>query len=249
MATIGPPGGSITTRVPAAGHDLIYRTKVWVRLVTVALALAFVPIATVIAAERPYLPAVPGGLAAGSGEGLTEDAQGFVAWVIETGDNRAAPFLVIDKVNATAFAFNREGGLLASSPVLLGLARGDVSPVGIGGRALSSIGPADRITPAGRFEAAQGVNLEGRKVLWVDYDTALSLHPVVTGAASDRRRQRLASVTASDNRISYGCINVPPSFYAEVIAPLFTTNIGIVYILPETRSIRDVFVARAPSSQ
>ncbi|MDP1737737.1 MAG: L,D-transpeptidase [Caulobacter sp.] len=231
--------GRVAVRWPAAG----------LRVLALLLGLAFAPIATATAAESSHPPAPSAGLAAGSGEGLTEDVQRFVAWVIETGDNGASPFLIIDKVNARVLAYNREGRLLASSPVLLGLTRGDISPLGIGDRPLSRIDPADRITPAGRFEAAQGLNLAGRKVLWIDYDGALSLHPVITGAASDRRRQRLASVTASDNRISYGCINVPAAFYADVVEPLFTTNIGVVYILPETRSIKDVFVAWAPSTQ
>jgi hypothetical protein len=58
------------------------------------------------------------------------------------------PFLIIDKVNAEALAFNSQGRLLGVAPVLLGFARGDDSPAGIGERALSSIGPELRITPA-----------------------------------------------------------------------------------------------------
>jgi hypothetical protein len=229
-------------RAASAGRVAVRRPTAGLRVVTVLLGLAFAPVAP--AAEPMPLP----GAEAALRPPMAEDTQRFLAWVIETGDNGASPFLIIDKVNARAFAYSRQGRLMASSPVLLGLARGDVAPPGIGNRSLSTIGPADRITPAGRFEAAQGLNLAGRKVLWIDYDGALSLHPVITTSVSDRRRERLASATASDNRISYGCINVPAAFYTGVVEPLFTTNIGIVYILPETRSIKDVFLVRGASS-
>lgn len=162
-------------------------------------------------------------------------------WVLETTDNQGLPFMIIDKVNSQVLAFDREGRILGTAPVLLGLARGDVSPPGIGDRPLSDIGPEERITPAGRFLGSLGENLGGKGVLWIDYDTALSLHPVITTRASDRRLQRLATATVLDNRISYGCINVPAKFYEEVVQPAFHATTGVIYILPETRSVEDVF--------
>ena len=45
------------------------------------------------------------------------------------------------------------------------------------------------------------------------------------------------------NRISYGCINVPARFYDTVVGPAFAGTNGIVYILPEVRTIRAVFPA------
>jgi hypothetical protein len=162
------------------------------------------------------------------------------SWVLETGDNQGLPFVLIDKVNAQVFAFGRDGGLLGATPVLLGLARGDVAPPGIGDLPLSAIGPEDRITPSGRFVASLGENLTGTSVLWIDYAGALSLHPV-RGRPADRRLQRLATPTSEDNRISYGCVNVPVAFYDEIIAPAFRGTVGIVYILPETTSVAEAF--------
>lgn len=52
---------------------------------------------------------------------------------------------------------------------------------------------------------------------------------------------RLASPTPLDNRISYGCINVSAEFYQSVVSPAFTGTRGIVYVLPETRSLSEVF--------
>jgi uncharacterized protein YkwD len=152
--------------------------------------------------------------------------------------------VIVDKVNAQAAAFDLTGTMVATAPVLLGLARGDDSPAGIGDRALADIGPEDRITPSGRFAAQLGENLGGKTVLWVDYDAAISLHAVVTGRISEQRQARLDSPTPSDNRISYGCINVPEAFFTTVIQPLFKDAPGMVYVLPETRSIDDQFFRR-----
>jgi hypothetical protein len=48
----------------------------------------------------------------------------------------------------------------------------------------------------------------------------------------------LASPTPLDNRISYGCINVPVPFFQQVIQSNFSGSGGIVYILPETRQFK-----------
>ena len=77
----------------------------------------------------------------------------------------------------------------------------------------------------------------------MDYDNAISLHPLVTGNAKDRRSERLASPSASDNRISFGCINVPATFYDTHVRPLFAARNGVVYVLPETRPLSAVFGA------
>ncbi|WP_216351888.1 L,D-transpeptidase [Brevundimonas sp. LM2] len=170
------------------------------------------------------------------------------AWVLETADNQGLPFLVVDKKGARVLAFNAEGHVLGVSPILLGLARGDVSPPGIGDLPLSAIMPDQRVTPAGRFVASIGRNLGAKSILWIDYGLALSLHPVVTARAADRRLERLASATVDDNRISYGCINVPPEFFEGVIQPVFLNTVGVVYILPETQTLAETFFDPAGQS-
>jgi len=164
-------------------------------------------------------------------------------WVVDSGDNQRLPFALVDKVAAQVFVFDAGGRLLGSAPALLGLAVGDDSVPGIGQRKLSTIRPEERTTPAGRFVAALDRNLHGTEVLWVDYEGAISLHPVITGNAREQRAQRLATPTPLDNRISYGCINVPVAFYANVVHPAFQGTNGIVYVLPETRLLQQVFAA------
>jgi hypothetical protein len=162
-------------------------------------------------------------------------------WVVDSGDNHKLPFVIIDKQNAIVFVFRADGRLRGAAPALLGQAKGDNSVPGIGDRKLASIRPEERTTPAGRFVASLGHNLIGVEILWVDYDAAISLHSVVTNKPKERRLQRLASPTPLDNRISYGCINVPVKFFNQVVRPTFRRSNGIVYILPETRSASALF--------
>ena len=174
------------------------------------------------------------------GESVSADARATANWVAASHDNHALPFVIIDKVNAKVFAFDGAGLLRGAAAALLGMARGDDSVPGIGQRKLATITPPERTTPAGRFQASLGRDFE-QDILWIDYDAALSLHRVIKGRRVDDRAGRLASPSPSDNRISYGCVNVPPGFYDGVVKPLFTGTVGIVYILPETKPLRNVF--------
>ena len=155
-------------------------------------------------------------------------------WVVSTRDNGDMPFAIVDKVNAKVHAFGADGKPYGEAPVLLGLAKGDHTVPGIGNKSISQIRPDERTTPAGRFEAVMGINHKGKEILWLDYEQALSMHAVIKGTPRERRAQRLASPTPLDNRISYGCINVPVPFFQEVIQSNFSGNGGVVYVLPET---------------
>ncbi|MEJ1959249.1 MAG: hypothetical protein WDM70_07260 [Nitrosomonadales bacterium] len=174
-------------------------------------------------------------------EHASRDVRHVADWVVDSGDNRDMPFIILDKKEAKVFVFHANGQLIGAAPALLGLALGDDAVPGIGNRKLSSIRPAERTTPAGRFVASLGRNLHGEEILWVDYDGAISLHRVITSNRMEHREQRLASATPLDNRISYGCINVSVKFYESVVSPAFTGTSGIVYVLPETKSPDEVF--------
>jgi len=177
------------------------------------------------------------------GNASSEQARHVADWAVDSGDHQGMPFVIIDKVAAQVFVFGADGVLRGTAAVLLGLAVGDDAVPGIGDRKLSSIRPDERTTPAGRFVAALDRNLRGGEILWVDYDTAISLHPVVTSNAKERRPERLATPSPLDNRISYGCINVPVDFFRHVVRPAFRGTNGVVYVLPETRSTQAVFAS------
>lgn len=176
-------------------------------------------------------------------ESASQEARHLADWVVDSGDNRGMPFVIVDKQEAKVFVFHADGLLRGAAPALLGLALGDDSVPGIGDRKLSTILPEERTTPAGRFVAALDRNLSGKEILWVDYDGAISMHPVVTNNLKEQRAQRLATPTPLDNRISYGCINVPAEFFRSVVSLAFKGTNGIVYVLPETRTSQQVFAS------
>lgn len=201
------------------------------------IALAWLP----AAAQEPAIEAPAARRADFGHEPKSREAHRLADWIVDSGDSRALPFVILDKRNARIYVFDSRGSLRGASAALLGAAKGDHSVPGIGERELSAIRPQDRTTPAGRFVAALGRNMRGEDIVWVDYDTSVSLHRVITGNARERRLARLATPTASDNRISYGCINVPVRFYETVVSPAFRGTEGIVYVMPEIRTAREVF--------
>ena len=174
-------------------------------------------------------------------EPASTDARRIADWALHSGDNGGMPYMVVDKVQARVFVFDRHGQLQGAAPALLGMERGDGTAAGLGKRPLSAIAPQERTTPAGRFVASLAADLKGTEILWIDYDSALALHRVAKGTPAERRAERLRSETADDNRISYGCINVPVPFYEGVVSPAFTHSSGVVYILPETLAAHEVF--------
>lgn len=183
--------------------------------------------------------------AAASPPEVSADAHRLWSWVMRAGDHGGAPFIVIDKRQARLWLFDGRGELLDQTPVLLGLARGDHSVPGIGERAMKDIRPHERTTPAGRFVVESGYNLQGEDIFWIDYDAAVSMHRVRATQAAQRRLERLASATARDNRISYGCINVPAAFFDARLQPLLWKRRGVVYLLPEQLPLDRVFAALA----
>lgn len=172
----------------------------------------------------------------------SEGAMRVADWVAASGDNHALPYAIIDKTNAALFLFGAKGEPLAQVPVLIGIAVGDDATPGIGSKTLAEIGPAEKTTPAGRYLAKFGIPFRRERILWVDYATSVALHPIPADAArKDRRRERMSSPAADDNRITFGCINVPKAFYGRVLRPKFQKKGGYVYILPDTRPIEEVF--------
>lgn len=172
---------------------------------------------------------------------LTADAAELLDWVARSRDNDGLPFMIIDKRQAHLWVFDRSGKLQGNAPVLLGVARGDDTAPGIGDKKLSEIKSEERTTPAGRFVAEVGMNARGEDVVWVDYDAAVSMHRVLTTNAKEQRARRLETPTPNDNRVSYGCINVPKAFFENVVSATVNGGNSVVYVLPESRPLRSVF--------
>jgi hypothetical protein len=174
-------------------------------------------------------------------EDPSKEVRHVADWALDSGDTQGMPFAVVDKKAAKLYVFKPDGRLRGAAPVLLGIAKGDDSVPGIGEREFSDMPVEVRTTPAGRFVASLGRNLSGKEVLWVDYDAAISMHRVINTNPKERRPHRLATPTPLDNRISFGCINVPIKFFDDVLQPSFQGANGIVYVLPEVHSMQRVF--------
>ena len=157
------------------------------------------------------------------------------------GDAAGRPFIIVDKRQARVFIFNAAGDRLGATPALLGSAIGDDNAPGVGQMTVARIPLAERTTPAGRFAAAFGENTKGQPVLWVDYDAAIALHSVAITNPREHRARRLETPSLLDNRISYGCINVSAKFFDTLVTAQFSNHGGIVYVLPEVRSLAAVF--------
>ena len=172
----------------------------------------------------------------------TSDAavQSFAADVVRAGDAAGMAFAVLDKPTATVTVFDAKGQFMARTPVLVGQAVGDVAPADIGTRPLSKVKLSEKVTSAGRYVTEGGRNHQGEDIVWLDYNQALSMHRV-RNVKGENRPHRLTTATLSDKRISFGCVNMPPSFYERYIDPLFGKQKGVVYVLPETQPVASLF--------
>jgi hypothetical protein len=198
-----------------------------------------IDLAVPAAATEPAAPIDPAPVVVDPLQTAPLDVQEVVGWIARSGDNSRLPFLVIDKPSARVYAFDPAGRFQGDAPVLLGMGVGD--RMLLPSAKMSQMPPHTRITPAGRFVSKLARDAKGKELLVLDYKAAFSLHPVVKGKPHERRADRHASVTGADNRISFGCINVPVPFYEGVISRAFARTHGIVYILPETSQASAMF--------
>lgn len=171
----------------------------------------------------------------------SKDVVQVANWVTAAYNNQHRPFVIIDKKAAHMYVFDGWGRLWNHSPVLVGKAKGDDVAPGVGRKRLAQLKPDEKTTPAGRFEARTGKDSHGANVVWIDYEAALSMHATASVSASERRAERMATPTPSDNRISNGCINVPPRFFRNVLWPTVRKAGAVVYVLPETRTPYEQF--------
>jgi hypothetical protein len=198
-----------------------------------AAALLLVPAAAAAGSRTPAAGPPPAEAAPPASDAVVAVA----AWAIRSGDTGGLPFAVVDKPAARVYVFGPDGKLKGEAPALVGTTVGDGSTAFEGDRELSSIPLAERTTPAGRFLATWGTAVSGKKTLWVDYPSAVSIHPLASVNEGEHREDRLATPTPADNRITYGCINVPPAFYEQVVQPTFQ-KAGVFYVLPEASPLR-----------
>lgn len=209
------------------------------------LTLAFAGLGVAKAQEPAAQPAVAVDQLP-EGQEVSDTVIQLAGWVTASKDSQGYPFAIMDKAAAQILVFGGDGKLRGAAPGLFGSAVGDHSAPGVAGLALREIPGRDRTTPAGRFIGGFGPSVDAGRVLWVDYDSAVSIHPTATGVPSEKRAERLASPTPDDNRVTHGCINVSPEFYELVMRPTFERG-GVFYILPDTATLAETFPEFAQS--
>lgn len=191
-----------------------------------------------------------GVLTAGAGAGepyllkASAEAQQLLSWIQRSGDHQGQPFALVDKRQAMLYVFGADGRLAGSSVALLGSARGDHIVPGVDARTQAgALRAEDKTTPAGRFQAQPGRNLQGEDVVWVDYESAFAIHRVRPGKAWKARTERLATAAPADKRVSWGCVVVPVAFYQDVVAKVLGAGRSVVYVLPESQPAKSFFSA------
>ena len=158
---------------------------------------------------------------------LSQQVKDTASHVVQAKDNDGKPFIVADKMSGNITLFDANGKVLTTAPALYGSEVGD------------TLQGTNRQTPAGRFtltyskddkslgdmQVLDGVSMQDGNTNYV-----WAIHRVIT-PKGENRLNRLNSKTASDNRISNGCINVPAEFFNKHLNQQFD---GVLYVLPET---------------
>ncbi|NNU42632.1 L,D-transpeptidase [Ramlibacter montanisoli] len=183
----------------------------------------------------------PGPLANFNGVDAPADVVHVANWVSYTRNAKKKAFVLIDKKQARMYVFDPQGKLKSQTPILLGKAVGDHTVPGIGNKPFAQIKEDEKTTPAGRFLAQPGRNTKGEDIIWIDYNAAVSMHRLRKVKEEEKRADRMATPEADDNRISYGCVNVPAPFYNSVLRPTVSKQGAFVYVLPETKTPQQQF--------
>jgi len=112
----------------------------------------------------------------------------------------------------------REPRIVVGLPLTI---EGEGSPVFLGGAHSTLEVTADGVTIRGLvFSGVTESSMEDRAAI------------LVNGAHDCR---------IEDNRISYGCINIPVEFYEAYVRPAYAHRNAVVYVLPDVKPLDQVF--------
>ena len=151
-------------------------------------------------------------------EAASKDVHRLADWVVDTADNLGLPFIVVDKKQASVFVFDAAASCGSHARAARARAR---RRLGAGHRRapIAEIRPEERTTPAGRFVAEPGFNARAKTSSGSTTTPPSRCTACAPTNPAERRLQRLASPTVRDNRICYGCINLPAAFYDLCVRP------------------------------
>lgn len=139
-------------------------------------------------------------------EGWSPQVRHVAAWAIRTNDHRGLPFLVIDQVHGRLFAFDGNGRLAGSTPILR-------NPVD------------DELTPAGRFVADSRRSTRAGVIVWANEHDTLSLD-----GAPPQQRDRDPLATGFHHRWG-SSLHIASEFYQRHLHA-FRHQASVAYVLP-----------------
>lgn len=169
-------------------------------------------------------------------------------YIQQVADNRMRahpnkPIVIVDKQMGLTYMIDANGVLAGKSASLTGKTKGDFrSEEAKKTASVESIAEKDKVTEAGMFEGALKKSEDyGRVITLQEFNNySVALHQTYLKKPAERRQERLESATPEDNRISFGCINVPNEFMQNVVLksiPYGMTRFPIV-VIPESKSIQ-----------
>lgn len=164
-------------------------------------------------------------------------------------NNKGMPFIIADKPTAQVFLFKADGSLIKFFPALYGKTKGDVlsHPIGqkLTAEEINRTLDSEKITPAGEFTAVlrRGTDFP----LQLNFQDAqgnvgaMAIHQVYTGNVKEQRLERLSSADITDNKVSYGCINVGLDNWNNFIVPNYAKG-ARVGVVPDETGALDKFI-------
>ncbi len=148
-------------------------------------------------------------------------------------------YTIIDKPSATLFLIGKDGQMIKSFPVLLGQAKGEA----LNQANANSLTPGEyATTPAGKYnitpdiysDKSDTLNYKG-KIYWINPASGLAIH-IVYQPELIKRMGMLNTPTTSDNKISWGCINVSEENWDKYFSPNYRNNMSL-YITPDDQTL------------
>jgi hypothetical protein len=172
-------------------------------------------------------------------------------YIQQVADNRMRanpnkPIAIVDKQMGLTYVIDANGVLAGKSASLTGKTKGDVRSEAAKKTAnVESIAEKDKVTEAGMFDASvKNVPHYGNVITLQIFDNySIAMHPTYLGAPAEQRQARLESATPEDNRISFGCINVPNEFMQNVVFKVIPKGVKSfpIVVIPESKSIQEFF--------
>jgi hypothetical protein len=155
---------------------------------------------------------------------------------------RGKGFFIADKPNGVIHVFDKDGKYVATSAALYGAMAGDTFTEWQRTANVDELGPNDKITPAGTYRVnwKNDAEYRGGGAFYLtdaktgEFQGGVAIHAVYTGTPSEHRTARLATATAADNKVSFGCINTSNEVFLKDVAPHKADfENGLVFVLPD----------------